>query len=94
MSKMNLTEEQDKRMSESRLRIIRTFNVALGSYIEQEAKKLDQWRDQTYGELYGHLKHEIGEIGRSKRRTIQIHNCIDSIMLSCLLLDKVLEGEY
>ncbi len=93
MSKMDLTEEQDDRMSESRTRIIRAFHVALGSYIEQEAKKLDQWRDETYGQLYGHLKHEIGEIGRSKRRTIQIHNCIDSIMLSCILLDKILEGE-
>ncbi len=49
MSKMDLTEEQDDRMSESRTRIIRAFHVALGSYIEQEAKKLDQWRDETYG---------------------------------------------
>ena len=91
MSRMDLTEEQDDRMSESRARIIRAFHVALGSYIEQEAKKLDQWRDESYGQLYGHLKHEIGEIGRSKGRTIQIHNCIDSVMLSCILLDKVLE---
>ncbi len=93
MSHMELTEAQDKRMSDSRGRLNRAFNVALGSYIEQEAKKLDQWREETFGELFGHLKHEVAEIGRSNRRTIQIHNCIDAVMLSCIMLDKVLEEE-
>lgn len=78
-------------MSESRARLIRCFNIALGAYIEQEAKKLDDWRDQNFGQLYGHLKHEIEEIGRSKARTTQIHNCMDALMLSCILLDKVME---
>jgi len=93
MSKMKITKQEDDRMSESRTRLIRSFNIALGSYVEQEAKKLDQWRDETFGQLYGHLKHEVGEIGRSKARTIQIHNCMDALMLSCILLDKVLESE-
>ncbi len=92
LSRMNITEEQDKRMSESRKRIIELFYTTLGSYIEQESKKMDQWRDETYGQLFGHLKHEVGEIGRSKTKTTQIHNCMDSAMLSLLLLDKVLEG--
>ncbi len=92
MSKMKISKNEDERMSESRGRLIRAFHIALGSYVEQEAKKLDQWRDESFGQLYGHLKHEVGEIGRSKARTIQIHNCMDSLMLSCILLDKVMEG--
>jgi len=93
MSRMEISKDQDERMSDSRRRLIRVFHIALGSYIEQEAKKLDQWRDETFGQLYGHLKHEIEEIGRSKGRTIQIHNCMDALMLSCILLDKVMEEE-
>jgi len=91
MSRMSISPNEDKRMSESRERLIRAFYIALGSYIEQEAKKLDQWRDETYGQLYGHLKHEIEEVNRSKSRTTQIHNLIDCLMLSCILLDKVME---
>ncbi|MHA1286022.1 MAG: hypothetical protein ACTSPB_01340 [Candidatus Thorarchaeota archaeon] len=62
-------------------------------YIEQEATKKDSWRDHTYGQLFGHLKHEIEEIGRSKARTIRIHNCIDALILSCFLVDKILEAD-
>ena len=90
---MEITEEQDKRMSESRRRLMRAFYVALGSYIEQEAKKLDQWRDELFGQNYGHLSHEVKEIGRSKSRAAQIHNCMDSAMLSLIMLDKVLEED-
>jgi hypothetical protein len=93
MSRMRISKEEDERMSDSRRRLIRAFNVAFGSYIEQEAKKGDSWRDETWGELYGHLKHEIGEIGRSKARTIQIHNCMDALILACFLLDRVLESD-
>lgn len=80
-------------MSESRRRLMRVFYVALGSYIEQESKKLDQWRDELFGQNYGHLSHEVKEIGESKSRTTQIHNCSDSAMLSLIMLDKVLEED-
>jgi hypothetical protein len=65
---------------------------AFGSYIEQEPKKQDQWRDQTWGQLYAHLKNEIAEIGRSKGPTVQLHNAIDAVMLAAMLVVKA-QGE-
>jgi hypothetical protein len=65
--------------------------MALGSYTEQEAKKLDEWRDQTWGQLYGHTKHEILELGRSDSLTKQLHNAIDLCGLGGMLIIKVLE---
>ena len=93
MSRMELDEEMDERLSESRRLLERAFYVALGSYIEQEAKKLDGWRDVEFGKLYSHLRHEIEEIKRSKTLTQQIHNAIDAVMLSTMLLARLLEKE-
>ena len=85
--------KKDYRMAESRIILKRAFNIALGSYIEQEAKKEDRWREQSFGELYAHLRHEIEEIRRSKSRTGQLHNAIDACILSGMLIAKLLEGE-
>ena len=91
MSSMDISKEEDARMKESRAILVKAFYTALGSYIEQEAKKLDDWRDKTFGEIYAHLKHEIEEIRRSKSLTQQLHNCIDAVMLSTILLAKLME---
>ncbi|RLC36280.1 hypothetical protein DRH29_04895 [candidate division Kazan bacterium] len=91
MSHMKISKEEDARMTESRNKLLKAMMLALGSYIEQEAKKLDQWRDQSFGQLYAHLKHEIAEIGRSKTKTQQLHNCIDACALSAMLIAKLLE---
>lgn len=93
MSNMEITKEQDKRMTESRRLLQKSFYIAFGSYIEQEAKKLDQWRDQTFWQLLQHLKHEVGEIERSKSRTVQYHNAIDAVMLADMILSKIMEKE-
>ena len=81
MSGMEMTKEQDERMVESRRLLQKAWNIAYGSYIEQEAKKLDQWRDQSVWQLTRHLRHELDEIERSKTKTIQLHNCMDACML-------------
>ena len=65
--------------------------LALGAYIEQEAKKKDQWRDESFTQLYKHLKDEIAEIGRSKQLTIQLHNCMDACALAAMLILKLEE---
>lgn len=59
--------------------------LALGSYIEQEAKKKDQWRDESFNQLYKHLRDEIAEIANSEGVTIRLHNCIDACALSAML---------
>jgi hypothetical protein len=94
MSGMEITKTEDKRMHESRHMIMKAMNVALGSYIEQEATKKDQWRDQDYWTLRNHLAHEMDEIRRSKLKTIKIHNLMDACSLSAILLAKVLESDY
>ena len=80
-----------ERIDKSRVKLEKVFYFALGAYMEQEAKKDDNWRDRSYGELYNHLKHEITEIQRSKDLTKQIHNITDAVMLSTILLAHVLE---
>jgi len=83
------------RMDESRAQLVKAFYFALGSYAEQEATKEDTWRDQSIGQLYAHLKHEVEEIRTNLHRndllTYLQHNCIDAVTLSLILLVKVME---
>jgi len=93
MSGMKLTRAMDERMSESRSVLYRAHSLAMGSYIEQEAGKIDQWRDQSWWTLLQHLKHEIRELEGSKDITIQLHNAIDACSLSAILIGKLLVKE-
>ena len=83
------------RVDESRAELERAFYYALGGYAEQEAKKDDQWRDQTIGQLYAHLAHEVDEVRvnlkRNDRLTFLLHNCVDLVGLSTILLATVME---
>jgi hypothetical protein len=82
------------REDESRQKLMAAFKFALGAYMEQEAKKEDEWRDQTIGQLYNHLKHEIEEIKRSITRSsykLILHNTSDAVMLSTILLAKLID---
>ena len=70
--------------------------MALGAYTEQESKKDDQWRDQTLGQLYNHLAHEVlaelkANMTRKDNLTWAIHNAMDAVGLSCIFLAKLLE---
>ena len=87
---MKLTEQEDKRMVESRQKLLNAMLLSLGAYIEQEGKKMDQWRDKSYGECYAHLKHEIAEIERSKEKTVQLHNAMDACALSAIMVCKLM----
>ena len=82
------------RITESRNKLKEAFLVAMGSYIEQEATKDDLWRDQSIGQLYAHLSHEIEEIRRNIGRDeldYLAHNAIDAVLLSTMLLAITLE---
>jgi len=83
------------RIDESREKLVDAFYFALGSYTEQEAKKEDQWRDQSIGQLYAHLAHEIEEIRtnlkRNDRLQFLLHNCTDAVSLSLIFLSKVMD---
>ena len=83
----------DDRMQVSRRRLRQILDMAFGVYLEQEPKKEDSWRDEEYGTMFGHLKHEMEEISRSDSRTKQLHNCLDACVLSALLAAKILEKE-
>ena len=93
MSGMEITKEGDKRMSESRSILYQAHSLAMGSYIEQEATKQDQWREQSWWQLMQHLKHEIRELERSKSRIVQLHNAIDACSLSAILMGKLVVEE-
>jgi len=93
MSKMRVTGNQDLRMNDSRQKLLSAMMLSLGSYIEQEAKKKDDWRDRTFGQVYAHLKHELEEIRRSKTKTQQLHNCMDACSLSAILVAKLMFEE-
>jgi hypothetical protein len=88
---MKLTKEEDARMVESRDKILKAMLLSLGTYIEQEGKKKDEWRDKSYGELYAHLKHEIAEIQRSKEKTVQLHNAMDACTLAAIMVAHLID---
>jgi hypothetical protein len=79
------------RIDESRLLIRQALDMAYGSYVEQEGKKNDQWRDQTLGQHYDHIRHEIdevrGNLGRGELGFL-IHNAMDLIELGAIILAK------
>ncbi len=81
--------EKDRR-DESREMLVRAFEMALGSYTEQEAKKFDQWRDQPTWKLFNHLEHELGEIKKNLKEkmanTYLIHNGMDVCSLATIFL--------
>lgn len=83
-----------KRLDESRKDLVTAFYFALGEYTGQEAKKIDQWRDQSIGQLYNHLHHEVVEEirGDLKKSDLQflLHDAMDAVNLSCILLAKVM----
>ncbi len=63
--------------------------MAYGSYVEQEGKKGDQWREQTIGQLGDHIRHEIDEVMSNIRRGeigFLVHNAMDVIELAAILL--------
>jgi len=83
-----------ERLDESREILVRAFMFAFGSYVEQEAKKEDNWREREIGELYFHLAHEVEEIRHNLKRSeaaYLVHNAADTVMLSLMLLSKALD---
>lgn len=83
-----------RRMDESRALLEQAAAFAIGSYMEQEAKKEDQWRDQGTGQLYAHLNHELQEIQGNIRQgdlTWLMHNAADAAGLALIFLAHVRE---
>lgn len=63
--------------------------------MEQEATKGDEWTEQSLGQLYAHLKHEVEvEIRRNIKNndlTYLLHNAVDAVSLSVILLARVMD---
>lgn len=77
------------RIDDSRAMVRAAFAMSYGSYIEQEGKKGDQWRDQTLGQLVGHLEHELEEVKGNLRRGeigYLLHNAMDVCELGAIIL--------
>ena len=77
------------RVDDSRNKVRTALDMAYGSYVEQEGKKGDQWRDQTIGSLSDHIRHEVDEIMSNIRRGeigFLVHNAMDVIELGAILL--------
>jgi hypothetical protein len=66
---------------------------AYGCYTEQEGKKGDQFRDQSYTDLYKHLEHEIVEVKKSIGQTVRLHNAMDACCLFAMLAIKIMEEQ-
>jgi len=85
------------RRDESREKLVKAFYMALGSYTEQEAKKDDSWRDQSLGQLFEHMAHEVEEIRHNIKRkdpnTFLVHNAMDVCSLSTIFLAHVMERD-
>lgn len=67
---------------------------ALGSYMEQESKKEDQWRDESFDDLYGDAKAEINEIQENIREDdldALLRNSVDLVLLVGILYAAVLD---
>ena len=82
------------RIDESREMIRKAMDMSYGSYVEQEGKKADQWRDQTIGQLVGHLEHEVEEVKGNLRRGeigFLIHNGMDVCELGAIIVAKANE---
>ena len=62
-----MISKKDRR-DESRELLVKAFEMALGSYTEQESKKFDSWRDQETWKLFNHLAHEIEEIRKNLKQ--------------------------
>jgi len=83
---------QKTRLDESRELVRRAMDVAYGSYMEQEGKKYDSWRDLSIGQLADHLRHEVNEeiMGNVRRGEIGflMHNAMDAVELAAMLMAK------
>ena len=82
------------RIDESREQIRQALDCAYGSYVEQEGKKNDQWRDQNIGQLGDHIRHEIDECMGNIRRSefgYLLHNAMDVMELGAMLYTKAQE---
>jgi hypothetical protein len=87
--------KKQNRLDESRQQIYKALMMSYGSYVEQEGKKGDQWRDQSLGQLGDHIRHEINDEVMQNIRTgdigFLIHNAMDVIELGAMLLAKANE---
>ena len=84
-----------ERVDHSRELVRRALDMAYGSYVEQEGKKADIWRDQTIGQLGDHIRHEVEEVMLNIRRGelgYLVHNAMDVIELGAILLAKANEA--
>ena len=82
------------RIDKSRRLIKTALDSAYGSYIEQEGKKTDQWRDQNIGQLGAHIRHEIDECMDNIKRGEMgylMHNAMDVMELGAMLFIKAQE---
>jgi hypothetical protein len=82
------------RVDESREMIRQALDCAYGSYVEQEGKKSDNWREQNLGQIGDHIRHEVDEcIGNIKRGEIGflLHNAMDVMELGAMLFCKAQE---
>lgn len=72
--------------------IVNSLYYSLGSYMEQEDTKRDQWTDETFDELYRHTNHEIDEIRKNLNNNqldYFLHNATDFALLSLMLLETI-----
>lgn len=67
---------------------------ALGSYMEQERNKEDQWRDASFDTLYDHANDELGEIRENisdNELDNLLRNSVDFVLLVGILFAAVLD---
>ena len=77
------------RVDKSRQMVWDAMQMCYGSYVEQEGKKADQWRDQSLVQLSAHIAHEIEEVKANLRRGeigYLLHNAMDVCELGAILL--------
>jgi hypothetical protein len=69
---------------------------ALGSYMEQEGNKKDQWREESIKTLYENAREELLEVRENIRDTdldSLLRNSVDFVLLVGILFAAVLDGK-
>ena len=64
----------DRTLTESRILLRRAWEIAMGSYVEQEKTKKAEWRRKTRGEIIDHIWRNAEKLKASATISAQLRN--------------------
>lgn len=77
------------RIEESRRVIRRMLEMAYDTYLAEEKRLGDSWRERSWDDIFNHLMEEIDEIIKTRGRDERFHDCLDACSLAAILAAKL-----